>query len=601
VVTLFALLLAAHAYHSFLKVSRQLFDRLPHDRNAHYDFGVNLALDVLHHDWGHLLHDLDGARVWGVLHGVLLGFVQIIGGIDYRLGVLPSLAGWVLTALFGFLLARRVAPVGGKLAGLFAALFIMASPAHHAFATDIMLESLGACLSLLVLYCYVVTVQAPDRKGGIWLGLSLSLLLLLKSNYWTLVMITLVVAEGARRPQMYLEIIKDVGRRVCCRAWLLAEAKNPLNYLLALLVGLSVFVAASGGGSFSLGKVRVSFRAAHTLINLAFAIVVVRGLWWWFRGGKSSVSALGTPAWQFACFHVFPVALWFLLPKRLGYFLWYLSPAHGQVYEQSWSEGVAAYWAWLVTDYHAAFWCAILALVLVGIAGLRVRNLRAGSGIIFWFLIMSALLVSCHPIRLSRCLHSWVAILWVGAGVGLSQCCFGIWDKSWPKVRTCLGGAVLAGLGMLMVPGILQVRAVDDGGPQLGLPSNLDLTDSYLPYLADSRKTLILCNHVPMKQIAEWTYLERYGNQRGIEIDIKGYGANYLDNREAFDTWLQTTTCDTLVYIDIPPNSPFSFDFEHLDYSLVGTLLAEQKVFTMVRKIDLSHCGCTVYLWKRTN
>jgi hypothetical protein len=81
----------------------------------------------------------------------MVATTQFIGGPDYRLAVLPSLSGWVGTAVFGFLAARRMVPRGGNLAGLLAGLLILASPAHRGFATDIMLESMGACLSLVAL------------------------------------------------------------------------------------------------------------------------------------------------------------------------------------------------------------------------------------------------------------------------------------------------------------------------------------------------------------------------------------------------------------------------------------------------------------------
>ena len=598
-VAVLAMVPALFAYRCFLAAPRQLFAVLPHDRNAHYEFGTNLALDLLHKDCGHLLHDLDGARVWGILHGILVGLVQVMGGIDFRLAVLPSLAGWVLTAVMGFLLARRLAPEGGTLAGLVAVLFILASPAHHAFATDVMLESLGAFLSLLVVYCYVVTIQEPARKRGRFLGLALTLLFLLKSNYWTLMMIALVAAELARQPRVYWQVFQDVRRQIFQRSWFLAQVKQPLNYLLALVVASAMYVAVTGGGTVSLFGLRLSFHAGHNLIHLAYAILFLRFVKWWWQGGKNWVREQGETAWQIAGWHIWPVALWFLLPKRLGYFLWYISPADACNIHQPWTEGALSYWRWFAGEYHPALWCAILALVLVGIALLNWRRLRPGSGILFWLLLLAAFLTISHPLRKGRFLHSWVAMAWGGAGVGLAQCCYSRFSMRWPRARSCLAGATAGCLALLLVPGMFQPRAVPDGGPRFDLPSNLELTDAYLPYLADSRKTLILCNNVAMKQFARWTYLERYGNLHGTEIDVKGFGNDYLDNRKAFENWLKTTTCDTLVLIDIPQNSCFYVMDAHTDYNLVESLLQEQMVFHFYRKIELSQFGCAIYLWTR--
>src|SRR5688500_11028038 len=115
-----------------------------------------MALDLREGKLLQLLHHFDvGSRMWGPLHPTLMAPVLALGGIDYRLGVIPSLTGWIGAALFGFLAARRAAPNGGNVAGFIAALFILASPAHGAYATDTMLESLGGCLTLAVIYCYL--------------------------------------------------------------------------------------------------------------------------------------------------------------------------------------------------------------------------------------------------------------------------------------------------------------------------------------------------------------------------------------------------------------------------------------------------------------
>jgi len=48
--------------------------------------------------------------VWGPLHMTLAAVALLVGGFDYRIAVLPSLAGWIATAIFAFLAARRAAP-----------------------------------------------------------------------------------------------------------------------------------------------------------------------------------------------------------------------------------------------------------------------------------------------------------------------------------------------------------------------------------------------------------------------------------------------------------------------------------------------------------
>ena len=596
-VTLLALAAAIYSYCCFLQFPEHLFDRLPHDRNAHYDLGVNLALDIVHCDVGHLFHDLDGTRMWGPLHGILLGVIQTVAGINFRLAVLPSLVGWVLTALLGFLIARRISPSGGTLAGLLAALLILASPAHHAFATDIMLESLGACLTLLVVHAYLLTVQEPMRNHGRWLGLALTLLFFLKYNYWILVMVGLVATELTRQPRFYLQLVRDCTKD--WRTWIWSQVKQPWNYPLVVVLLLTLVVALARGGSIAIAGREIVIRSTHNLIHLAYVLFFLRLLPWWWKKGRTWVRELGEPASRLAIWHAWPVALWFLLPKRLGYFFFYISPANGGNHEQSLGEGVRLYWNWLVQEYHPAMWCLVIVLVFVGVTFVCWRRLRPGGIVILWSLLLAAFLTVHHANRKSRFLHSWVPLAWVAAGVGFTQCFYGRVSVRFPKTRTCLAGVSLGGLSLLLMPGMFKLHCVSDGGPRFDLPSNLALTNAYLPYLADSHKTLILCNNVAMKQLARWTYLERYRNLHGIEIDMKDYNRNYLDNRQAFDNWLKNTRCDTLVFIDIPPGSAFYVQDAHTDYNQVASLLAEQSTFALARKIDLPGYGCAVYLWKR--
>jgi len=209
-------LLAVLAYGRFLEVAPHLWTSGIHDRNAHYWLGLGFALDFRQGDLLHFFHDLHAARVWTPLHALLVGIVQAIGGPDYRLAVLPSLAAWVGTAVFAFLAARRAVPRGGDLAGFTAAVFVLASPAHQAFGTDIMLESLGACLSLAVIYAYQVAVQERSAWGGRLLGLALSALFFHKYNYYLLVAIALLAAVLIADPRRWIRWGADVVARTSC-------------------------------------------------------------------------------------------------------------------------------------------------------------------------------------------------------------------------------------------------------------------------------------------------------------------------------------------------------------------------------------------------
>src|SRR5262249_23521719 len=154
-----------------------------------------------------LLHDFDRIRVWGPLHPLLVALVEVVGGPNHRLAVLPSLAGWVLTMWCAFLIPRRLLNTGGNAAGLLAAFLVAVSPAHRAFATDVMYESLGAGLSLAAIYFYLVVRQDQSHRGAGWLAATLTLLFFHKTNYWLLVMFGLTFGEFAHQPMVWLEYL----------------------------------------------------------------------------------------------------------------------------------------------------------------------------------------------------------------------------------------------------------------------------------------------------------------------------------------------------------------------------------------------------------
>lgn len=71
-----------------------------HDRNSHYSFGLDLALAVRTFDPAWFFGELEKAKVWPPFHGLVLSAVLLLGGIDHRLGIVPSLIGWVMTIAF---------------------------------------------------------------------------------------------------------------------------------------------------------------------------------------------------------------------------------------------------------------------------------------------------------------------------------------------------------------------------------------------------------------------------------------------------------------------------------------------------------------------
>src|SRR5262245_41440406 len=323
IVSALSVTIAAVFLLNYYELARFRWAGLDNDRNAHYLLGLSLALDIRQFDLKNLVVDLDGARVWPPLHGLLVAALLLVGGVDHRLAVFPSLAGWVGTVVLGFAIARRTVQRGGNLAGWIAAIFILASPAHRVFATDIMFESLGSCLSLLVLYFYLVAVQEPSARAYRNLALALTALFLLKYNYWLLVVAGLLAAQISDQPKVVWSLLHRKISAINWRTGAANELRHPLNWVAFTSLVLMSIVILTGGWRFELWGKPVSVRSHHNFLQVAYAAFFIRGLVWWKKSGRAWSQKLDFRCRQLLLWHLWPVALWLLLPKRLAYFLYF--------------------------------------------------------------------------------------------------------------------------------------------------------------------------------------------------------------------------------------------------------------------------------------
>lgn len=588
----------------FLAAPRQLWNDPIHDRNAHLYSGLCLATDLAHSRFGQMFSDLDAFRSWPPLHdGVLVGATLLLGHGDERWAVLPSLAGWVGTVVFAFLLARCAVSPGGTVAGLLAALLVLVSPAQRAFATDVMLESLGACLTLASLFFYVRTVQSHRVGAARALALTLTALFFCKYNYWLLVVFGLGADWfSTHRDACWAEIRRQAssgnGRR-----WLNREAKHPLTWLLVTLVVVIVMIAVTGGTDLELFGRRVSVHSGANLVTVAYALFFLRLFFWYRRTGRDRIRRSDPRIQRLVFWHVLPVSLWFLWPQKLFSFLWVNDPSAnaGAHPQHSLLGGYDFYWSCLVRDYHAGAWSAliVMALVAVAVGAALQKRLQPGASAILWLSLLSALLTSHHPYHESRFLHSWIPAIWVAAGIG-AGCLVRRRSPGGSVVFRPVFAVLTGALAAAHFPALVAPAHAPEGGLHPGSASILDVTDGYLPALANSRRAAVFSN-VPMKFLAQWTYLQRYGRAKRLETEIRDFDPRASDNTPAFQTWIDATPSDTVVYVDFPPATTFFTPVPGGEgLGQIGALLARQHTFRLWQRMTFPEYGCAVTVWRRT-
>jgi len=529
-------------------VHAELWTDVVHDRNAHLDLGLGLASDLVHGRIREVVRDIDRARTWPPLHdGALVAGSVAVAGLDVRAAVLPSLIGYAAAVVLAFLTARRLA---GSAAGVVAAALTLASPALRAFATDVMLESPGACLTLAALYASVRVRQDNRPADWRWLAAALSGLFFLKYNYWLLVVLALVGDAAARNGCRWLAAVPAL--RGLNGAWVVRQCGHPLNWFGLALLAACAWVRLTGGGEVRLFGQTVVIRSNLNLATFAYWVLLAR-LWpWYWRVARPWVVRVARRS-AIVNGHVLPVAVWLAWPQKLACCLWVLNPADnvGEFPAAGAWSGLCFYLNALAADYHSGAWAlgGVLILAALGIvAGVRGR-LQAGWTAVVVLLLLATVLTVRHPNRKSRFLHSWWPAAWVLAGAGVAVL---------PRSRPGWRWAVAAGVAATQAPGLFMPPHAPEGGIQPDRPPAFAITDAYLPHLADAVRPAILSN-VPLKFLARWTYLDRYG--RGVRpvTEVAGLDPSRVsaENDEAVSRWLATTPCDVVVWIDIPAGSPW--------------------------------------------
>src|SRR5262249_37906303 len=160
-----------------------------------------------------------------------------------------------------------------------------------------------------------------------------------------------------------------------------------------------------------------------------------------------------------------------------------------------------------------------------------------GGQVVLCLVLIAALLTVVHPNRKGRNLHSWLAGGWVAAGVGLGALACGRLAARAPRLGLGLGAAALGALGWAGYPGPLAPGRAPEGGPPPGRACMLDLVDSYPTGLDGARRVAVLAA-VPVKPLAQWTFLERRGRFDRLEERWYGFGAAGEANRAGFLHWL---------------------------------------------------------------
>jgi hypothetical protein len=584
-----------HHYIDFLRNPRPLWNSLVHDRNGHYHFALLMALALRR---GELLRFIGMAigqsKIWPPVHGVLTALVITPWGPDYRVAVLTSLLGWGMAAVFAFLIAAKISTHADNAAGVVAAALVLASPAYRDYSTDIMLESLGAGLTMMALYLYVAARQEPSRRAWRRFSIALTILFFEKYNYWALVAIALGAVEILRSPGFYFDRLRVIAGKLDRKA-VAREFTRPLIPITVLMLVLMAVIWTRGPRPVMVGRFRITVYPPRDELTAAFAALALRALMaaplgWW---RKLRLSACGWA--QLTVWHVMPIAVSFLLPGRLWMFLWYLGPfnhfdivpAHGIAW------AIAYYGRAAVFAYHCAPWIACIVAAAFLVSLVQCRNWRPGGSAIVLFAAISAVTVIVHPNQQDRFIFSWFAAVWVASAVAMVSVIYQAQPILPAGVCNLIAGGVAAGALVILIS--YAARPWTFGS----LRSDLDISDTYLPALKPFKHVVFLSN-MPLGAFVQWTFLEHYPHLERIEWPLKGGDFTPAMAAQSFANLAASGTAgDAIIFIEVPPQSP---DYMALSDDAPWARLYEQERADrrlLSRTWQVPGHGVRVTLWTR--
>ncbi|WP_234827073.1 glycosyltransferase family 39 protein [Rhodopseudomonas palustris] len=595
--------IAGTMYATYYHAPDLLWRGFHHDRSSHYSFGLDLALAARDLDPGWFFGELEKAKVWPPFHGVVLSAVLLLGGIDHRLGVVPSLIGWVMTIAFAWLIARRlfVDRQSGLFAATVAVIFTAASPTFRLISTDVMLEGLGAGLSAAGLWAYLHAEARPDSPRR-WrlLALILTILFFHKGNYWGLLIAPLAVAYATSHWLELATVARTIWTATDARTVLKATVGSPLLLLAALVTSLVAAIYAQGPMALELFGRSVSLYPPENLTTAAYALAF---LWWtftWLRHRTAIDRTLGTAGRALLYWHLTPVAISFLLPHRLSKFLWFVGPANNVDPNYSLIKGGQFYWTVFADGFHQAPWLAPIAIALALIGVIAIPKLTPGARAVFLFALLAWIGVIIHPQHQGRFMSTWVFAVWIcaGAGAGVLLSMTRAWlSPLWRgAVAATLAAALLAVNLASPTPKAAAIYALQDASG----PSDLELIRPYLAEL-DGAHEIAMFTTFGMSKLFAWVIRARC-RCRTIVGDpfIAGVPSREAARALMADR-IEHSTADIIVTIDAPHSRDESPAFGWVHAKMVGIIdaMADQTRYVRGNSYALPIGDATATIWRR--
>jgi hypothetical protein len=366
--------------------------------------------------------------------------------------------------------------------------------------------------------------------------------------------IALLVSIFSQAPYKWLRRARSAALGLDYRAIARQFLFDPIVLVVIGLVCFIVYIQWRVPTEIYIFEQPIKFYPPNNLTTIAYAILFFRLCLAWYRHRPAIDAALGVGSRTVLYWHYLPVAISFLVPRRLSWFLWVGSSQNtfGEDHDP-WNASLE-YSRGLADGVFVGPWAAALAIALFLIAVTRIRCLRPEFRTPLIFVLVCALAVILHPNHQPRFMVSWIFGLWIGAGVG------GAYLLQWAiaplKSDHARIGIASALIGFLIGGTIFQKPspAAASYAHRTPGPSEFDLLPAYLPQLAGHHRIGLL--PAPFGKTAFLLWNADMQCRCRIDMDwpgnLSGIGEQEFENR--LRNWLINTDTDIIVGISLPNN-----------------------------------------------
>jgi hypothetical protein len=152
-----------------------LGDAFNREEAQHALYSLWLWRDIHAGDWAGFWHDTQRQMVWPFLHSWILSVFFFIFGVSYVSARFLSLVFFLGTIVLIYLLSNKLCDIKGWRVGIVAVLLALTSPIMIRFASENMIEGLGALLFLSAAYLYVISEERKITIEYVFLGILIAL------------------------------------------------------------------------------------------------------------------------------------------------------------------------------------------------------------------------------------------------------------------------------------------------------------------------------------------------------------------------------------------------------------------------------------------